>query len=187
MKPFYTLTLLIFSLLALTSPVLAHCEVPCGIYDDQARTNAIAEHITTIEKAMKQITELGSQSPVNYNQIVPKSHATKVLVDVKPLLSILKTANVFARSADSLVNLDIGTDRIDISTTTVDTGDYEASVQATVDGDSLTIALNVQFLMQAVQAANAEAVTLYFNNAAQPVKLESGDYTHIIMPMHIRE
>ncbi len=47
----------------------AHCEIPCGIYDDQMRINMIAEHITTIEKSMKQIVELGSQKPTNYNQI----------------------------------------------------------------------------------------------------------------------
>lgn len=83
MKPFYAVFLFIFLFLAVTGPALAHCEVPCGIYDDEARTNAIAEHITTIEKAMKQITELGSQSPVNYNQVVrwvntKEQHATDI-------------------------------------------------------------------------------------------------------------
>jgi nickel superoxide dismutase len=50
--------------------VFAHCEVPCGIYDDEMRIEMIREHITTIEKAMKQIVELSQESPVNYNQIV---------------------------------------------------------------------------------------------------------------------
>ena len=124
---------------------------------------------------------------VNYRQIIPQQHATKVLVDVAPLLSTLKTANIIARSADSLVDLSISADRIDISTSAVDTGKYEASVRATVEGEPLTIALNVQFLMQAVQAVDAEAVTMYFNDKAQPVKLESKNFTHVIMPMHIRK
>ncbi len=47
----------------------AHCEVPCGIYDDQMRINMIDEHITTIEKSMKQIIELAGQKPMNHNQI----------------------------------------------------------------------------------------------------------------------
>ena len=47
----------------------AHCEIPCGIYDDQMRIDMIAEHITTIEKSMKQIVELGGQKPTNHNQI----------------------------------------------------------------------------------------------------------------------
>jgi nickel superoxide dismutase len=48
----------------------AHCEIPCGIYDDQLRVDLIAEHLTTIEKSMKKIVELSKQNPVNYNQLV---------------------------------------------------------------------------------------------------------------------
>ena len=53
-----------------TSQVAAHCEIPCGIYDDQMRIEMIAEDITTIEKAMNQITELSGQKAINYNQLV---------------------------------------------------------------------------------------------------------------------
>ena len=48
----------------------AHCEIPCGIYDDHMRIHMIEEHITTIEKSMQQIVELSRQTPVNYNQVV---------------------------------------------------------------------------------------------------------------------
>jgi len=48
----------------------SHCQIPCGIYDDEARFNSIAEHITTIEKSMKQIEELSNQDVINANQIV---------------------------------------------------------------------------------------------------------------------
>jgi nickel superoxide dismutase len=44
--------------------------MPCGIYDDPARLAAIAEDITTIEKAMKSIEELSVQTKPNMNQIV---------------------------------------------------------------------------------------------------------------------
>jgi nickel superoxide dismutase len=61
----------------------AHCQIPCGIYDDQARFDAINEDVTTIEKAMNQIKELSSADPVNYNQLVrwitnKEEHATKI-------------------------------------------------------------------------------------------------------------
>ncbi len=60
-----------------------HCQVPCGIYDDQLRADLIAEHATTVEKSMKKITELSSASPVNYNQLVrwvnnKDEHAEKI-------------------------------------------------------------------------------------------------------------
>jgi len=52
------------------SPLAAHCEIPCGIYDDQMRIALIAEHIQTIEKSMSQIKELELHPSKNYNQIV---------------------------------------------------------------------------------------------------------------------
>ena len=50
--------------------VYSHCQIPCGIYDDPARLAAIAENITTVEKAMKSIEELSAQPKPNMNQIV---------------------------------------------------------------------------------------------------------------------
>ncbi len=60
----------LFSLVLLKPLLFSHCEVPCGIYDDKMRVKMIAEHITTIEKAMRQIQELSKQEPTNHNQIV---------------------------------------------------------------------------------------------------------------------
>ena len=61
----------------------AHCQVPCGIYDDAVRIIQIREHVTTIEKAMKQIDQLTSDesSAQNMNQLVrwintKEEHAT---------------------------------------------------------------------------------------------------------------
>ena len=48
----------------------SHCQIPCGIYDDEARFGAIAEHITTIEKSMKEIESLSAQAKPNMNQVV---------------------------------------------------------------------------------------------------------------------
>jgi nickel superoxide dismutase len=41
-----------------------HCEIPCGIYDDQMRVNMILEHASTIEKSMQQIAR-GDEIPAN--------------------------------------------------------------------------------------------------------------------------
>ncbi len=58
------------SAIIFASMAYSHCQIPCGIYDDQMRFDMIAEHITTIEKSMKLITELSSQDKPNMNQFV---------------------------------------------------------------------------------------------------------------------
>ena len=71
MKAKYFSLMVAFAMVALgAATVGAHCEIPCGIYDDQLRADLIAEHSTTIEKSMKKIVELSKQNPVNYNQLV---------------------------------------------------------------------------------------------------------------------
>ena len=52
------------------SDTRAHCEIPCGIYDDSMRFDMLSEHITTIEKSMNKITELSAAGDKNYNQLV---------------------------------------------------------------------------------------------------------------------
>jgi nickel superoxide dismutase len=66
-----TLAAVVLSVLLLsTQQALSHCEVPCGIYDDEMRCDMIEEHITTIEKAMKMIVSLSREADTNYNQLV---------------------------------------------------------------------------------------------------------------------
>ena len=49
----------------------AHCQIPCGIYDDHARVKSMLEDITTIEKSIKLIVELsGKTDAQSQNQLV---------------------------------------------------------------------------------------------------------------------
>jgi len=47
----------------------AHCQVPCGIYDDNARISAMRENATSIRKAMTEISStMGDGTVVAFNQ-----------------------------------------------------------------------------------------------------------------------
>jgi len=60
-----TLLVMLSSLAFFTGSALAHCEIPCGIYDDSARMKMIFEHATTIEKSMQKISELEKTNEAN--------------------------------------------------------------------------------------------------------------------------
>lgn len=83
MRSVIALSAIVVLSLCNASPAFAHCEIPCGIYDDEARANMIAEHITTIEKSMNQIAALSGETPLNHNQITrwvrnKEDHASKL-------------------------------------------------------------------------------------------------------------
>ncbi len=63
----------------------AHCQVPCGIYDDKARIQGMFEDTTTIAKAIGQIHELaGKHDAESLNQITrwittKEAHASHII------------------------------------------------------------------------------------------------------------
>ena len=69
-KVYLQVATVIFCFLIFVNNVYAHCEVPCGIYDDQMRVAMISEHITTIEKSMKQIMKIQKEKNHNANQLI---------------------------------------------------------------------------------------------------------------------
>ncbi|MBN2582738.1 MAG: superoxide dismutase [Planctomycetes bacterium] len=61
----------------------AHCQIPCGIYNDPVRFTLLEEHVATIEKSMNQIVALSKEQEPNYNQLVrwvtnKEEHADKL-------------------------------------------------------------------------------------------------------------
>lgn len=82
MKLLKTVILASILLTAFQPKAKAHCEVPCGIYNDSLRIVLLYEHITTIEKSMTQIVAL-EKSGENMNQLVrwvnnKEDHAEKM-------------------------------------------------------------------------------------------------------------
>ncbi len=66
----------------------AHCQIPCGIYDDHARIRAMLEDAATVEKSARLIGELaGKTDAQSENQLVrwvinKETHAQKVIATI---------------------------------------------------------------------------------------------------------
>ena len=59
------------SSLVISPQVQAHCQIPCGIYDDHARVQSMLEDAATVEKSAKLIAELaGKPDAQSQNQLV---------------------------------------------------------------------------------------------------------------------
>ena len=72
--------------LLLVQNSLAHCQIPCGIYDDHARVASMLEDVATIHKAVSQIADLaGKTDPQSQNQLVRwvmnKEHHAQNVID----------------------------------------------------------------------------------------------------------
>lgn len=94
---------------SLPNAVSAHCQIPCGIYDDHARIHHMLEDTTTIAKAVTQIGELaGKTDPQSVNQvtrwiIVKEDHASDIITTVAEYFLTQKVKEV-APGADGYEN-----------------------------------------------------------------------------------
>jgi nickel superoxide dismutase len=73
----------ILSAPALAIQARAHCQIPCGIFDDEARFTLMLEDVQTIEKSMVQIQTLSGAAKPDWNQLVrwvtnKEEHADKL-------------------------------------------------------------------------------------------------------------
>lgn len=82
--PLITFTI-IGSVLFLQQQAHAHCQIPCGIYDDHARVQSMLEDTATVEKSLKLIAELANKADAqSQNQLVrwvmnKEKHAQQII------------------------------------------------------------------------------------------------------------
>ncbi len=82
MKRLLLVAVLVGSVFLPMAYLAAHCEVPCGIYDDAGRFTEMLEDQATIAKAIAQINELAATHDANgHNQLArwvttKETHAT---------------------------------------------------------------------------------------------------------------
>ncbi|MEM9480928.1 MAG: superoxide dismutase [Ni] [Verrucomicrobiota bacterium] len=66
----FTIAVISLPFVAGIQTVAAHCQVPCGIFDDEAELVLFDTDIATIKKSMEQINELSSgDAAANVNQL----------------------------------------------------------------------------------------------------------------------
>ncbi|MBN1642010.1 MAG: DNA polymerase III subunit beta [Anaerolineae bacterium] len=141
------------------------------------------------------VSQLIEGNFVNYRQIIPTSHTTRTIMNTEDLLKACKTANIFARSEANVVHLeiapgaDLGSGTVKMTATSTEMGDSIGELDASVEGEALTIAFNVRFLIDVLSVLDSAQVVLETSSPGRPGvirPLGSEDFVHVIMPMHIR-
>ena len=82
--------------------IIGEQEEPVQIDLTQAR-NQILFHMKNVDL----VSQLIEGTFPDYNQIIPKSHQSSVVVETRALLQAVKTANIFARDAANIVRFQV--------------------------------------------------------------------------------
>lgn len=124
----------------------------------------------------------------NYEQIIPKESKTQVEFEVSALSLMLKRINIFAKENNNKIILKAADGKVMITTESTQYGEGEITLDTKIEGDNNEIALNSQFLLEALGSVGASKVNMEIGDKVAPVILKPKDekgYIHIIMPLKI--
>ncbi len=125
----------------------------------------------------------------NYEQIIPQSAETKVLVNLDEFSRALKIASLFAKeAAGNVIKLQIKGGKkgeITIFTQASGIGDNTSKISAEVEGKDLEILFNAKYILDVLNVLDTNEVRLEFNGKLDPALIkpkDKEDFLYIIMP-----
>lgn len=130
----------------------------------------------------------------NTQQIIPKQHESRTVVDAQEFLQATRRAFIFARDSSNAVKLqiepgdDLNPGRILITATAQEIGSGADQLSATVTGSGGQIAFNARYLADVLAIVGTDQVALETQTPNAPGVIRpvgNGNYIHVIMPMHL--
>jgi len=123
----------------------------------------------------------------DYEQILPKSHTTEVVLLKQDLLNTLKLSTLFSDKFHKVV-VSVNPDKkiCIISTKNTEVGETESNLTATLSGDPIEISLNGKHIFDCLGAIEKDSVTMEFNGSDKPAVIRGlGDnsFTYLTMPL----
>jgi len=127
------------------------------------------------------------------SRIIPKHGKTIIKLNTKEFLGAIERASLLAREGkNNVVNLVTGSNQtVEIYSVTPEIGKVMEEVNPiSVEGDSLRIAFNAKYMIDALRAVDSEAVEVSFTGAMSPFIIRPTDYDkilHLILPIRTNQ
>jgi DNA polymerase III, beta subunit len=125
---------------------------------------------------------------IKYDQTFTEEFKTRVISDRSDLIASLERASLISRDARKVpVKIDIQSDKMIITSQTEMGAAYE-EIKIDAEGDTLKIAFNPKYLIDALRAIEDDKISIQFNTALSPciIKPEEGDiYKYLVLPLRI--
>lgn len=124
----------------------------------------------------------------NYQQVIPADSSTVVRVATTVLRRTVRTAAVLARDIGNPIRLRVAERSVVLEAQTAEVGEDEATLAATVEGEGMRIAFNARYLLDVLNAIDAEEVEIGLNGPLLPAvvrPVDAEEYLCVIMPVRV--
>ena len=122
-----------------------------------------------------------------YEDIIPSSHKTLVVVQKSAFINHLKAAGVFAgKTQEVRLHVNVQQKEIILSSESAEAGTHQSTFKGEIEGEEVTVAFNWRFLGEGLAQMRGERVEFKMNGEDGPALLRSPEqegYLYIIMPI----
>ena len=136
-------------------------------------------------------TRLIEDKFANYEQLIPSDYPNRLTVSRTALADAVERVRLVGQGQgrDSApIRLAMSGDGLELSATAQDRGQANEGVDAKFEGTELTIAFNSQYLLEGIEAADADEVILETLDPLKPATLKiagNEDFLYLLMPVRI--
>jgi DNA polymerase III subunit beta len=121
------------------------------------------------------------------SSLIPSTFKTHITVSTKEMLTALDRCFLFSKeSKNKCVTLTSSDNGILISAKSDESGVIDDSLEAQIDGESVTVTFNANFAMEALKAFPHEKVKISFNGSVKPIVITSEkdtSLTQLLLPI----
>lgn len=123
----------------------------------------------------------------NYRGLIPTNHPNRLTIDRGALLDAVKRVRLMAQESTP-IRLSMSADGLELVAVTQDVGQAHESMQAGYQGEDLTVAFNPEYLIDGIEVAPGDEVTLETVDELKPALLrsvEDEDFLYLLMPVRV--
>ena len=121
----------------------------------------------------------------DYKQVVPPASENRMKVVRSQLLLAVKRAALLATPDYQAVKLEVFKNKLVISKSTPDVGEFHEELTVEYQGKELVIGFNPIYLIDILKNLNEEAVSLEMVDGEKPGVIRLNGYVYIVLPMRL--
>lgn len=134
------------------------------------------------------LSRLVEGSYPNYENVIPTSNEKIINVGKDDILRSLRRASIIGKEKTSTVVFDIERERLLVSASNPEVGDYNDEIDITFSGEPLKIAFSARLLIDAIAAIESDRVLIKIDQPLSPVLIVSDSddsYKSVVMPVRL--
>lgn len=139
----------------------------------------------------KVTTRLLEGNFIDYNEILPKSCSTKVIVNRRDIIDVIERASLVAREGNNnnLIRVNISKeDGLITIASRSEAGKIKEELNVEIEGEGLEIGFNSKYVLDVMRATDDDEAVLELNSSLTPCMVkpvEGNSYEYLVLPVRL--